>query len=132
MRKERVETEDTKKGTCYSNYGEDESQMAVRWSGEQLGQLTPYFLSFAHSWNMSARVDGSGSGQNINRESADGEESENGFEVHDDRKCRKGEQMTTAPGLKLERLEKGTGRSCTAAEETRERTSNLLCIHRNR
>ena len=37
--------------------------------------------------------------------------------------------MTTAPGL---RLEKGTEESCTAAEETRKRTSNLLCISGNR
>ena len=31
-----------------------------------------------------------------------------------------------APGLRFERSEKGTGESCTAAEETRERTSTLL------
>ena len=77
------------------------------------------------------RGGGNGSGRNIDRESADGEEGENGFGEHDDIKCRKREQMATAPGLKLERFEKGSGRSCTAAEETRERTSNLLYIHRN-
>ena len=33
-----------------------------------------------------------------------------------------------APGLKLQRSEKGAGESCTAAEETRERTSTLLYI----
>ena len=41
---------------------------------------------------------------------------------------RKREQITTAPGLRLERLEKGTGGSCTAAGETRERTPNVLYI----
>ena len=40
--------------------------------------------------------------------------------------------MRKAPGLKLERLEKRAGESCTAAEETRERTSNLLYIYGNR
>ena len=37
--------------------------------------------------------------------------------------------MTTAPGL---RLEKGTGGSCTVAEETRECTSKLVYISGNR
>ena len=71
---------------------------------------------------------GNGNGQNVDAECADGEESDNGFEEHDDGKCRKREQITTAPGLKFERLEKGTGESCTAAEETREPTSTLLYI----
>ena len=69
---------------------------------------------------------GNWSGRNVDRESADGEESEKGFGEHDDRECCTREQITTAPGLRLERLEKGTGESCTAAEETRERISNLL------
>ena len=69
-----------------------------------------------------------GSGRNVDPECADGEESEHGFGEHDDGECRKREQMTTAPGLRLERLEKGTGESCTAAEKTRECTSNLLYI----
>ena len=45
--------------------------------------------------------------------------------------CRKREQITMAPGLKLERLEKGAGESCTAAEETKERTLNFLYISVN-
>ena len=69
--------------------------------------------------------DGNGSGRNVDPECANGEESENGFGEHDDGECRKREQITTAPGL---RLEKGIGESCTAAEETRERTSNLLYV----
>ena len=69
---------------------------------------------------------GNGNGRNIDRESADDEESETGFGEHRDGECRKRERMRKAPGLKLERLEKGTGESCTAAEESRERTSNLL------
>ena len=73
-------------------------------------------------------MDGNGSGRNVDPECADGEESDNGFGEHDDGECRKTEQIKTAPGLKFERLEKGTGESCTAAEETRERTPNLLCI----
>ena len=68
------------------------------------------------------------SGQNVDPECADGEKSENGFGEHHDGECRKREQITTAPGLRLEMLEKGTGESCTAAEETRERTSTLLYI----
>ena len=71
---------------------------------------------------------GNGSGQNIDRESADDEESETGFGEHHDGECRKRERIRKAPGLKLERLEKGTGESCTAAEETRECISNLLYI----
>ena len=70
-------------------------------------------------------VGGNGNGRNVEPECADGEESENGFGEHDDGECRKREQMTTAPDL---RLEKGTGESCTAAEETRERTSKLLYL----
>ena len=71
-----------------------------------------------------------GSGRNIGPEYADGEESENGFGEHHDGECRKRERIRKAPGLKLERLGKGAGESCTAAEETtEERTSNLLCIY---
>ena len=58
---------------------------------------------------------GDGDGRNVDRESADDEESENGFADHDDRECRKREQLITAPGLRLERLEKGAWESCTAA-----------------
>ena len=45
---------------------------------------------------------------------------------------RKRERIRKAPGLKLERLEKGAGESCAAAEETRECTSNLLYTHGDR
>ena len=69
-----------------------------------------------------------GSGRNIGPEYADGEESENGFGEHHDGECRKRERIRKAPGLKLERLEKGAGEGCTAAEETRERIPNLLYI----
>ena len=75
---------------------------------------------------------GSGNGRNVEPECADGEESDNGFGEHDDGECRKREQRTTAPGLRLERFEEETGESCTAAEETRERTSTVLCIPGNR
>ena len=58
---------------------------------------------------------GDWNGRTVDQESTDGEEGENDFADHDDRVCRKGEQMTTAPGLRLERLEKGAWESCTAA-----------------
>ena len=54
-------------------------------------------------------VDGNGSGRNVGPECADDKESENGFGEHDDGEWRKRAQITTAPGPKLERLEKGTG-----------------------
>ena len=69
---------------------------------------------------------GDGNGQNVGRESADDEESENGFADHDDRECRKRERIATAPGLKLHRYEKGIAESCTAAEDPTEPTSILL------
>ena len=69
-----------------------------------------------------------GSGRNVEPECANGEESGDGFGEHDDGECCKRGQMTMAPGLRLERLEEGIGESCTAAEETRERTSTLLYI----
>ena len=75
------------------------------------------------------QVGGNGNGRNVEPECANGEECENGFGEHGDEECRKREQMTMAPGLELE---KGTGESCTAAEEIRERTSNLLYISGNR
>ena len=50
-------------------------------------------------------------GRNVDPECTDGEESENGFGEHDDGECRKREQITAAPGLRLERLEKGAGRA---------------------
>ena len=66
-----------------------------------------------------------GSGRNVDPECADGEESEKGFGEHDGECCKRG-QITTAPGLRLEGLEEGTGENRTAVEQTRERTSNLL------
>ena len=49
-------------------------------------------------------LDGNGNGRNVDPECADGEESENDFGEHDDGEGCKGEQITTAPGLRLERL----------------------------
>ena len=43
-----------------------------------------------------------------------------------DTECREEEQITTAPGLKLERQERRAGVNCTAAGETWECTSTLL------
>ena len=82
--------------------------------------------------SVGGTIGGNGNGRNVDPEYADGEESEKGFGEHDDGEWRKRAQMTTAPGLKLERLKKGTGGSCTAAEETREPASNLLYISGNR
>ena len=50
------------------------------------------------------RVMGNWSGRNVDPECANGEESENGFGEHDDGEGCKGEQIITAPGLRLERL----------------------------
>ena len=50
---------------------------------------------------MPERFAGNGDGQGVDRESIDDEGSENDFRKHDDGGCRKKEQITTAPGLKL-------------------------------
>ena len=47
------------------------------------------------------RLAGDGDGQGIDRESADDEGDEKHLGEHDDRGCRKKEQITTAPGLEL-------------------------------
>ena len=89
------------------------------------GKIFPVFLGDGRK-SRGRRPGGHWNGQNVDPECADGEENDNGFGEHDDAECRKREQITTAPGLRLERLEKGAGESCTAAEETRECISNLL------
>ena len=81
-------------------------------------------------WEIGRKVQeagGNGSGRNADPECADGEESDNDFEEHDEECCKR-EKTTTAPGLEFGRLEKGTGESCTAAEQTREPASTLLYI----
>ena len=65
----------------------------LRMSGEVLGY-----------GKKDVRVAGNWSGRNVDPECADGEEGENGFGEHDDGEGCKGEQITTAPGLRLERL----------------------------
>ena len=64
----------------------------VRCDRERSGKLA--------FWLRTGRT-GDRIGQGANGESADGEEGENGFGQHDDRECREGEQITTAPGLKF-------------------------------
>jgi len=89
----------------------------VRCGRERPGKLTLWLGSWGAGDRNAQCVDG---------ESADGEEGENGFGKHDDMECRKGEQITRAPGLKFERQKRRGGVGCTAAEETREWTSSLL------
>ena len=63
--------------------------------GEQLsGKLTIWL----RSWSTGDR-----GAQGVDGECADGEEGEEGFGEHDDRVCRKREQITTAPGLRFGR-----------------------------
>jgi hypothetical protein len=59
-------------------------------------------------WRRSRRT-GDRDGQGVDVNSTDGEGGESDFGEHDDRECRKKEQIITAPGLELEREEKGTG-----------------------
>jgi len=53
-------------------------------------------------WLRSRRAD-DGKGQGVDGKSANDEGGESDFGEHDDRECRKKEQITTAPGLELER-----------------------------
>jgi len=66
----------------------------MRWGRGPSGKLT--------FWLRSRRA-GGGNGQGINGKSTNDKGSESDFGEHDDRESRKKEQITTAPGLKLER-----------------------------
>ena len=77
------------------------------WYGRMV--TGPWGSNYWLWWFESPGLVGNGSGQNIDRESADDEESETGFGEHHDGECRKRERIRKAPGLKLERLENGAG-----------------------
>ena len=97
----------------------DESRMVIRCrdGGERSRKLTFWLRS---------GLSGDVSGHGVDVESAEDEGDDNCFGKHDDREYREEEQITTAPGPKFWRSERRTGVSCTAAEETRGRTSTLL------
>ena len=95
----------------------DQGQIVITYSGQLSGKLTVW---------LGSGSTGHRGAQSVHGESADGEEGEEDFGEHDDRNCREKEQITTAPGLKFGRLERGTGVSCAAAEETGKYTSTVL------
>jgi len=66
----------------------------VRCDRERSGKFTV---------RLRSRGAGDGDGQRVDGECPDGEEGESSFEEHDDVECYEEEQVTTAPGLKLER-----------------------------
>jgi len=66
----------------------------MRCGSERSGRLT-FWLGSGLTGNRNA--------QSVDGESADGEVGECGFGEHDDKECRKKEQITTAPGLKFGR-----------------------------
>ena len=85
----------TEVGTPLSpSYRRRESLDGIRWGVGRSGKLT--------FWLRSRRTS-DGNGHGVDRKSTNGEGSESDFGEHDDRECRKKEQMTTAPGLELER-----------------------------
>ena len=74
--------------------------------GRRIWKITWQFTPGPGPWlagghALPERFAGNGDGQGVDRESIDDEGSENDFRKHDDGGCRKKEQITTAPGLKL-------------------------------
>ena len=117
--------------------------LAKRWGRELRKLAFPFTLGLGLGLGLGLRYRGyevrlrpltrragDGNGQGVSRESTNDEGSEKNFGEHDDGGRRKEERITTAPSPRLRRQKRGTGVSCTATEEKRERASNLLYIPR--